>query len=1130
MYDGRIVIDIESNTKGLDDARKKIQEVEKDIVDATSADLDNPFKDLGQEADGAKPKIANLAKAIGLAQIALKALSVIIGSISGAVSRFDTLNQFPKVMEQMGFGADESKASIDKLSEGIQGLPTTLDSVVSTTQRFATAFRDVDKATETTLALNNALLASGANQDEAARSTDQYVKMMSSGKVEMDAWNTLSETMNYALTEVSGSLGYSTENTWELYSALQNGEITLDDFNTAMIEASNAQGGFAETALVSSEGLGTSWTNIKTAIVNGVANMITALDDLVKGISGASIAQHLNRIKNGINIAFRSISQIIKGSQPVVEAAVKIFEKLFDALVTLSPIITGVVTAFAAFKVITSVVSWFAVVEKAVWALTVSSGSLSTATALLTSTQVAATTIQKTLATAYALLTGQIGLATVAKKAFAVASSFVLSPVGAIVTAIGLGVGAFLLFKDSIFGVSDEMTELVEMSSGVTEAAEDLTETADANREAFEKNREEIDSNETSLLNLVGMLETVTEQEQTTAAEREKAKEMVNLLNGEIEGLNLVYDEEANALSISTEALRDNIEQRAKMKRGAQAVDRWIDLELETTALKEQLIEIETALEAVRLKREELGGGGFFGEKKVVTEELDALKNSYNDVSTAIIQNEAEIASLEGTVLEYTTAIAATTESETGKAIVALENLSDAQRAAIDNVKSAYGEYSEVATSAFDEVATASETSISEMIEISGKNREAMLQMTEDVAGLRDRFKELGLDEAIIDQFANAGVEAPGLITELVNATDGQLAQLVTNTDTSATDLQTAFAKMFDIDMEKMPKGFTDLISNVEIDINKQLEESGLSEIGTIILDDIAVGLDEENENMTAAGKNITDSTAKAIDDNSDVAKTAGSDLGQTINSAFAEALGIASPSRVFIQHGVNIVLGATRGVSDQASTLLERVKKLAVDSAKAFSDVKPQFEVAGRNVGRGFNDGLASMRGDILATARDIARSAAQAINRELIIKSPSRVTFQSGADTGEGFELGLLDKIKDVEQAGLRLAQASLPSLDLGKQFTTNYVRHNLRTTETNYISAESDRRLTNRTNQTLGEMKYLLARMAETEERILQKETVLQAFFDKREVTKELDEPLNDYRKMNEERKQMLDGVWI
>jgi tape measure domain-containing protein len=183
-------------------------------------------------------------------------------SIDGAISRFDTLNSFPRVLQMMGFEASESEKSIKKLSDGIQGLPTTLDEVAKTTQRLALMTGDLEGATETTLALNNAFLASGASGQDAARGLEQFVQMLATGKVDMDAWTTLQETMPYALNKTAEAFGFTGESgkaaTQELYDALKSGNITFDEFNSQIVKLNDGVGGFAELAQDATGGIATS--------------------------------------------------------------------------------------------------------------------------------------------------------------------------------------------------------------------------------------------------------------------------------------------------------------------------------------------------------------------------------------------------------------------------------------------------------------------------------------------------------------------------------------------------------------------------------------------------------------------------------------------------------------------------------------------------------------------------------------------------------------------------------------------------------------------------------------------------------------------------------------------------------
>ena len=259
MADGKVVIDVI---------------LEDGSVGKGVADLDRQLGGLGGSGEKASLGIGKIASALGLVYIAKKGIDLVRDSLDGAIDRYDTLNQFPKVMQMIGFDAQESEAAIGKLSDGIDGLPTTLDSVASTAQNIAVMTGDLDGAVDTTLALNNAFLASGASSSDAERGLQQYVQMLSKGEVDLQSWRTLQETMGVALRTVAGEFGFTGKAaTNDLYDALKSGEITMDEFNDKLIEASNAQGGFADMASEASAGIKTSWTNMKTAVEIGRAHV-----------------------------------------------------------------------------------------------------------------------------------------------------------------------------------------------------------------------------------------------------------------------------------------------------------------------------------------------------------------------------------------------------------------------------------------------------------------------------------------------------------------------------------------------------------------------------------------------------------------------------------------------------------------------------------------------------------------------------------------------------------------------------------------------------------------------------------------------------------------------------------------
>ena len=286
-------------------------------------------------------------------------------AVDGAVSRFDTLTNFPRVMEMMGHSADESESAINKLSDGIDGLPTTLDSVASTTQRIATMTGDLGGAVDTTLALNNAFLASGSSSADASRGLEQYVQMLAKGETDLQSWRTLQETMPVALTKTAEAFGFagaSAQN--DLYDALKEGEITFDDFNGKLIELSNATGGFADMAKESSTGIATSWQNVQTAVVKGVADMISTIDDSLSSFGG--ISGVFDTLKETVNSTFSSINENL----PIMIDNVKaVYDNLKPWIPLMLSVTTGILTVVTAIKAFYATKAMITAIKVAVMAL-----------------------------------------------------------------------------------------------------------------------------------------------------------------------------------------------------------------------------------------------------------------------------------------------------------------------------------------------------------------------------------------------------------------------------------------------------------------------------------------------------------------------------------------------------------------------------------------------------------------------------------------------------------------------------------------------------------------------------------------------------------------------------------------
>lgn len=270
------------------------------ILSATDKNMTSTMKKALGACESFGDRVKSIVAGVGVTKVIGATMNVLSSSFDGAINRFDTMQSYPKVMKSLGFEVEQSQKSVAKLNQSVQGLPTSLADVVTTSKSLAAVTGNIDKATDTTIALNHAFLASGSSSEDASRGLQQYPQMLAKGTVDMQSWRTLQETMAPALTKVAKKLGIASGNTNELYEALQNGTISFDQLNDAMIECDTETGGFADTALEDSKGVKTSMTNIKSAVQNLEQGFMSAMNNLLKSKAMGGLVDNLEKIKSKI--------------------------------------------------------------------------------------------------------------------------------------------------------------------------------------------------------------------------------------------------------------------------------------------------------------------------------------------------------------------------------------------------------------------------------------------------------------------------------------------------------------------------------------------------------------------------------------------------------------------------------------------------------------------------------------------------------------------------------------------------------------------------------------------------------------------------------------------------------------
>lgn len=304
-------------------------------IKGDSREYDAVIKGLGQTTQNS---LSTAVKGSFIGNLFANAFSKAAGTISsamdGAISRVDTLNQFPKVMANIGFSADDAKASISKMSDGIEGLPTSLDDIVGNTQQLALSLGDLDQATDVALALNDGFITFGASSSDVTNAITQLNQMITAGKYDMQSWNSINQSAPGYLDAIAKSMLGMDANASQLRDALNDGTVSSEDFMAAIVRMDKEGGAgfeaFSTAARDASGGIETSMTNVDTAVKKNLANIIQALN------SNGEISGGFDAIKQGINDAGTAI---VNG--------IGLIKDNFD---TIGPAIGGVVGAMATFK------------------------------------------------------------------------------------------------------------------------------------------------------------------------------------------------------------------------------------------------------------------------------------------------------------------------------------------------------------------------------------------------------------------------------------------------------------------------------------------------------------------------------------------------------------------------------------------------------------------------------------------------------------------------------------------------------------------------------------------------------------------------------------------------------------
>ena len=466
--------------------------------------FDGPSKSTGQKAGqsigsglsgGFAAKVGAVA---GIASTVFsKVASVVTGSLNSAISRADQMNNFPKVMKNLGYSSEDAAASIKKISSALDGLPTTSSAMTGMVQQLAPLTSNLDQATNIALAFNNAMLAGGASTMEQENALTQYTQMLSAGKVDMQAWRSIQAAMPGQLNQVAEAMLGAGKNSNDLYEAMKNGSISFDDFNKKVMELNQNGFGkyasFAQQAKDATQGIGTAMENVQNRVAKAVQKVVEAVgvENIAGAINGFSsqfgkvgdaAASMVTGVKNwlgqlwqalkdnGALFTFKSlwdglrdaimgvVNMVIDWAHMIppdgLANGIKLVADTLDWFVQhgkeLAPIIIGIGTAFAAVKGYQALNSGLQALTGTMNTVTTAAKGVSNGIMLMTDLGGPVAMLKQMAGGLSLVKTAQTAWSTATKMATAVQGAFnaviAANPIGAIVVGVAAFVAALVWF------------------------------------------------------------------------------------------------------------------------------------------------------------------------------------------------------------------------------------------------------------------------------------------------------------------------------------------------------------------------------------------------------------------------------------------------------------------------------------------------------------------------------------------------------------------------------------------------------------------------------------------------------------------------------------------------------------
>lgn len=587
------------------------------------------------------------------------------------------------------------------------------------------------------------------------------------------------------------------------------------------------------------------------------------------------------------------------------------------------------------------------------------------------------------------------GTAAVATKAFAAATSFLAGPAGIAVAAVGVLAGLALTFSynsDKASGAAErEAASIKRLKSEVDDLSESYSRNVKQRREQYA----DAQTQSAVIARWGGRLEELAAKRNKSNQEILEEKVAVEMLNSAIPNLNLKYNEQKDALNITTDALHRKIEAAKEEAKVTAAKELMVD------AYKDQL-KNEAALTKASQKRQE-------AEKAFKEIESKTRGGKYTDAEA--VEFNKRYANLKAADEAYKK-VKRTVESSKNE-VKAYEDI-------LKNSMSSGTALIEKAKRMGIHVPKA----IADGIKAGGakaKNATAWLENSISLNALEGKAKKAGIQipSSIAKGIRTGKIKVPASVSELNGIIKFENA--VSRAKKAGINVPEKLVTGVRQGKEPAAKAAKELAAKIDL----KVAESKAKKSGAKSGENFSSSLRSKKGSAESAGHTLADRAHSGADSKTGEFGTIGSNMGaglvEGISGWFKDALnaGIAlanmavsgakspkgadtrSPSRKTTATGRYIAQGLIAGMQSFKAKVKASAASLIGDALKSAKKPKGNYEKIGQNLTQGLSKALDSRQNQLNKQFNSIVNKALKKTGKSKEAKKAAQTLVRSYSDT---------------------------------------------------------------------------------------------------------------------------------